>query len=154
MSRLFLLGDQNIGALASVSFLPVSIQGWFPVGLTGLISLLSKGLSRVFSSTTIRKHQSFGAYVSLWSSSHSCMWVLEKTIPLTIQIFADKMMALTFNTVCGFVIAFLPRGRCLIISWLQSTVHSNFQFSSGLFATPWTAPHQATLFITNSRSSA
>ena len=80
------------------------------------------------------------------------MWVLEKTIPLTIQIFVDKMMALTFNTVCGFVIAFLPRGRCLIISWLQSTVHSNFQFSSGLFATPWTAAYQTSLFITNSRS--
>ena len=61
MSQLFSSGDQNIGASASGSVLPMNIQGWFPLGLTGLISLQSKGLSRVFSSTLIRKHQFFGA---------------------------------------------------------------------------------------------
>ena len=68
MSLLFASGGQNIRALALV--LPVNIQGWFPSGLSGLISSLSKGLSRVFFSTTIRKHQFFGAQPSLWSNSH------------------------------------------------------------------------------------
>ena len=61
MSRLFTSGGQSIGASASASVLPVNIQSWFPSGLTGLISLLSKGLSRVFSNTTVQKHLFFGA---------------------------------------------------------------------------------------------
>ena len=68
----------SIGASASASVLPVTIQGWFPLGLTGLISLLSKGLWRVFSSTTVQKHQFFSAQLSLWSNSHICTWLLEK----------------------------------------------------------------------------
>ena len=67
MSRLFASGSQSIGALASV--LLMNIQSWFPLGLTGLISLLSMGLSRVFSST-IQKHQLLDAQPSLWSNSH------------------------------------------------------------------------------------
>ena len=59
MSRLFASGGPSIGASTSASVLPMNIQGWFPLGLTGLISLLSKGLSRVFSSTTLRRHQFF-----------------------------------------------------------------------------------------------
>ena len=61
MSQFFASGGQSIGASASVLVLPMNIQGWLPLGLTGLISLLSKGLSRVFSSTTICKHQFFSA---------------------------------------------------------------------------------------------
>ena len=76
VSRLFTSGGQTIGASASA--LPMNIQGWFPLGLTGFISLQSKGLSRVFSSTTIWKHQFFGAQSSLWSNSHSLTWLLEK----------------------------------------------------------------------------
>ena len=67
---LFASGGQTIGASVSVSVLPKNIQGWFPLGLTGLVSMLSKGLSRVFSSTTIWKHQFFCAQPSLWPSSH------------------------------------------------------------------------------------
>ena len=67
MSQLFTSGGQSIGASASV--LPVNIQGWFPLGLTGLISLLSKGFSRAFSNTTIWKHHFFGAQPYLWSNS-------------------------------------------------------------------------------------
>ena len=78
MSRLFASGDQSIGASASASVLPMNIQGWFPLELTGLISIQSMGLSRVFSSTTVGKHQFFGAQPSLWSSSHIHMWLLEK----------------------------------------------------------------------------
>ena len=58
--------------------LPVNIQDWFPLGLTGLISLVSKGLSRIFSSTTIRGHQFFSTQPSLWYISHICTWLLEK----------------------------------------------------------------------------
>ena len=71
MSQLFASGSQSIGASASISVLLMNIQGWFPLGLTGLISLLSKGFSGVFSSTTIWKHQFFGAQPSLWSNSHT-----------------------------------------------------------------------------------
>ena len=84
MSRLFSVsGGQSIGALASV--LPMNIQGWFPLGLIGLISLLSKGLARAFSSTPIWKHQFFSAQPSLWSNSHICIWLLEK--PWLWQLF-------------------------------------------------------------------
>ena len=77
MSQLFASGGQTIGASASASGLPINIQGWFPLGLTGLISLESKGLSKVFS-TTIQKHQFFGTQPSLWSNSHVYTWLLEK----------------------------------------------------------------------------
>ena len=78
MSQLFTSGDQSIEASASVSVLPMNIQGWFLLGLTGLISLQSNGCLRVFSSTTVRKHQFFGAQPSLWSNSHIHTWPLEK----------------------------------------------------------------------------
>ena len=69
-------GGQSIGASASV--LPMNIQDWFPLGWTGLISLQSKGLSRVFFNTTVQKHQFFSAQLSLWSVSHIHIWLLEK----------------------------------------------------------------------------
>ena len=75
MNQLFESGGQSIRALASV--LPVNIQVLFPLGLTGLISLLSRGLSRVFSSTTILKHQFFGAQPSLWSNSPICKYLVQ-----------------------------------------------------------------------------
>ena len=71
-------GGQIIETSASASVLPMNIQGWFPLGLTGWISLLSKGLPRVFSSTTVWKHQFFGAQPSLWSNYHIHTWLLEK----------------------------------------------------------------------------
>ena len=77
-SWLFTLGGQNIGTSASASVLPMNIQGWFPLGLTGLISLLYKRLSRVFPNTTVQKHQFFGVQPSLWSDSHIHTWLLEK----------------------------------------------------------------------------
>ena len=78
MSKLFTSSGQRTGALASASVLPMNTQGWFPLRLTGWISLLSKGLSRVFSSTTGWRHQFFSTQPSLWSSSHFCTWLLEK----------------------------------------------------------------------------
>ena len=72
-------GGQSIGASNSASVLPMNIQGWSPLGWTGLFSLLSKGLSRVFSSTTIRKQQFFSSESSLCSNSHIHTWLLEKS---------------------------------------------------------------------------
>ena len=95
-------------------------QGWFPLGLTGLISLQSKGISRVFSSTTVWKHQFFGALPSLWSNSDTHTRLLEKTTAFTIWTFVSKVMSLLSNTLSRFVITFLPRSNHLLISWLQS----------------------------------
>ena len=81
LSQLFVWGGQSIGALASASILPMNTQGWFPLGLTGwisLISLLSEGLSRVFSSTTTWKHQFFDTQPSLWSNIHTVTSLLGK----------------------------------------------------------------------------
>ena len=70
ISQFFESRGQSIGASTSASVLPMNIQDWFPLGFTGWISLESKGLSRVFSSTTVWKHQFFSAQLSLWSNSH------------------------------------------------------------------------------------
>ena len=78
MSHLFASDDKNTGASAQVLVLPVNIQGWSLLRLTGLISLLSKGLSVVFSSTTVWRYQLFGTLPSLWSRSHSGTWTLER----------------------------------------------------------------------------
>ena len=93
MSWLFVSGGQRFEASASASVLPMNIQDWFPLGLTALISLQSKQLSRVFSSTTVWKHQFFGAQTFLWSNSHIQIWQLEKTIALTRQTFASNLSA-------------------------------------------------------------
>ena len=85
--------------------------------MTAFISLLSRGLSGVFSSTTVQRHQFFGILPSLRSSSHNC--TTGKTIALTIQTFVGRVMTLLFNTLSRFVIAFLPRSKGLLISWLQ-----------------------------------
>ena len=77
-SQFFASGGQRIAGSASASVPPVNIQGWFPLRLTGLISLQSKGLSRVFSNFTVQKHQFFSTQLSLWSNSHILTWLLEK----------------------------------------------------------------------------
>ena len=100
---------------ASASVLPMNVQDWFPLGWTGLISLMSKGLSRVFFKTTVQKHQFFNAYLSLWSNSHIQTWPLE-TIALTLWTFVDKIMSLLFNMLSRFVIDFFPRSKHLLIS--------------------------------------
>ena len=78
ISRLFISDDQTIGASVSASVLLMKIQDWFPLGMTGLISLQFKGLSRVFSNTTVQKHEFFSVQTSLWSNSHIHIWLLEK----------------------------------------------------------------------------
>ena len=78
MSQVFTWGGQKIGVSASASVLPMSIQDWFPLGWTGWISLQSKGLSRVFSNTTVQKYQFFGSQLSSQSNSHVRTWPQEK----------------------------------------------------------------------------
>ena len=78
MSQLFAWGSQSTGASALASFLPMNTQDWPLLGWTGWISLQFKGLSRVFSNTTVQKHQFFGAQLSLQSNSHIHTWPLEK----------------------------------------------------------------------------
>ena len=78
VSQFFASGGQSFGISASASVLPMNIQDWFPLGWAGWIALQSKGLLRVFSNTTVQKHQSFGAQLSLWSNSHIHTWLLEK----------------------------------------------------------------------------
>ena len=107
---------QSIGVLASASVLPKNIQDWFPLGFTGLISLQSKGLSRLFSNSSKAP--------VLWRSvfftvqlSHQYI-ATGKTVALTIWTFVGK--CLLFNTLSRFVIAFLPRSKQLLVPWLQS----------------------------------
>ena len=78
VSQLFTSGGQSIGASASALVLSMNIQDWFPLGLTGLISLQSKGLSRVVSNTTVQKYQFFSTQPCLWSTSQICTWRLER----------------------------------------------------------------------------
>jgi len=110
---------QSIGASASASVLPMCIQGWFPLGLTGLISLLSKGLLRVFSSTTIWDHKFLGvqpSYGPTLTSIHD-YW---KDHSLDYMDLVSKMMPLHSNILSRFVITFLLRSKNLFTSWLQS----------------------------------
>ena len=87
MSRLFTSGGRNTGTSASASVLPMNIQGWFPLGLTGLLSLLSKGLSRVFSSTTVQKHRFLCTQPSLRVQLSHWNMTTGKTIAVTIWTF-------------------------------------------------------------------
>ena len=114
VSQLFASGGQSIGVSASASVLPMNIQGSFPLGLTGWIPFQSKRLPRVFSNTTVPKHQFFGAQLSLWSNSHPYM-TARKITALTRWIFVSKVMSLLFNILSSLVIAFLPRSMAAVL---------------------------------------
>ena len=119
MSWFFPSSGQSIVVLASALIFPMNIQDLFTLGWTGLISLKSKVLSRVFFNTTVQKHQFFGTQLSLVQLSHPHM-TTGKTIALTGWTFVGKIMSLLFNMLSRLVIAFLPRSKHLLISWLQS----------------------------------
>ena len=119
MNRLFTSHHQNTVASASASVLARSIPSWFPIRLTDLISLLSKGLSGVYSIITIRRHRFLDS--AFFMVQLSQLYVTTgKTIALTIQTFLDRVLCLLFNTPSTFVIDFLPRNNHLLISLLQS----------------------------------
>ena len=121
MSQPFTWGSQSIGVSASASVLPMNTQDWSPLGWTGWISWQSKGLSRVFSNTTVQKHQFFGTQPSSQSKLSHPYMTTGKTIALTRRTFVGKVMSLLFNMLSRLVIAFLPRSKSLLISWLQSS---------------------------------
>ena len=120
MSQLFAGGGQSTGVSASASVFPMDTQDRSPLGWTGWISLQSKGLSRVFSNTTVQKHQFFGAQPSLQSNSQHPYMTTGKTIALTRRTFVGQLMSLLLNMLSRLVITFLPRSQRLLISWLQS----------------------------------
>ena len=128
-SQYFALDGQSIGVSASASVLPMNIQDWFPLGWTGWISLQSVGLSRVFSNTTVTKHQFFGAQISSCQLSHPYM-TFGKTIALTRWTFVGKVMSLLFIMLPRLVITFLPRSKRLLISCLLLYFNKTQKLSS------------------------
>ena len=120
MSKLFAWGSQSTGVSFSTSVLPMNTQDWSPLEWTGWISLQSKGLSRVFSTTTVQKHQFFSAQLSSQSNSQHRYMTTGKTIALTRRTLVGKVMSLLLNILSRLVITFLPRSKHLLISWLQS----------------------------------
>ena len=119
MSQLVTSVSQSIGVSASTSDLPMNTQDW-SLGWTGWISLQSKGLSRVFSNTTVQKHQFFGTQLSFTVQLSHPHMTTGKTTALTRRTFVGKVMSLLFNMLSRLVITFLPRSKHLLISWLQS----------------------------------
>ena len=118
MSQLFKSDGQSIGISASASVLPMNIQDWFPLGWTGWISFMAKGLSRVPHHGSKALTLSF-LYFFIVQLSNPYMSI-GKTKALTRQTFVDKVMSLLFNKLSGLVVTFLPKSKCLLISWLQS----------------------------------
>ena len=118
MSQFFASGDQSIGASASASVLPMNNQNLFHLELTSLISLLSKVFSRVFSSTTIQKHQFFKAQPSLWSNSHIHTWLPEKT---WFWLYGPLSAKWCFCfLICGLGLSYFFFQGASVILWLQS----------------------------------
>ena len=115
VSQFFESGGQSIGVSASASVLSMNIQDWFTLRWTSWISLQSKGFSRVFSNITVQKHQYSAFYIV--QLSHTYM-TTGKTIALTRWTFVGKEMSLLFGMLSRLVIAFLPRRKHLLISWL------------------------------------
>ena len=125
MSQLFASGGQSIGVSASTCVLPMNTQDWSPLAWTGWISLQSKGLSRVFSNTTVQKHHS-SALSFIVQISHPFMST-GKTIALNRWTFIGKAMSLLFSMLSRLFITFLPRSKCLFISCLQSPSAANLE---------------------------
>ena len=119
MSQLFASAGQSTGVSASASVLSMNIQDQFPLGLTGLISLLSKGLSSLFQHHSLKAPIFWCSVFFVVQLSHSYM-TPGKTIALTRWTFVGKVMSLLFNTLSRFLIAILSRSKHLLISWLQS----------------------------------
>ena len=120
MSQLFPSDGQSIGVSASTSVLPMNTQDWSPLGWTGWMSFQSKGLSKESSPTPQFKSINSLALSFLYSPTLTSIHDYGKTIALTRWTFVDKIMSLLLNMLSRLVITFLPRSKCLLISWLQS----------------------------------
>ena len=125
MSQFFTSGGQRIGVSASESIFPMNTQDWFPLEWTGWTSLLSKGLSSLQFYSAVLQHYSSKASILRCSAffivklSHPYM-TTGMAIAFSKQTFVGKVMSLLFNMLSRLVITFLPRSKCLLISWLQS----------------------------------
>ena len=119
MSQLFASGGQSIQVWASTSVIKMNIQDWFPLGLTGWISLQSKGLSNLLQHHTSKASILRCSAFFIVQLSHPHI-TTGKTIALTRWTFVGKVMSLLFNMLSRLVITFLPRSKYLLISWLQS----------------------------------
>ena len=143
MSQLFTSGGQTIGASASASVFLINIQGWFPLGLTGLISLQSKGFSGVFSSTTIWKHQFFSAQLPLWPNSHVLLSVkaevlikewFQRSQPLAFAHTYKMLIFLTwtvwFSLINSNLLKLWLLGLCYQNSYIYWFLHSLFRVNA------------------------
>ena len=117
-SQLLASAVQSTGVTISASVFPMKIQGWFPLEMIGFIPSLFRGFLRVFFSTTVRKHQ-FLALNLIYGLALTSNMTTGKTKDLTIWTFVSKVMSLIFNTLSRSIIAFLPRSKHFLISWLQ-----------------------------------
>ena len=148
MSWLFTAGGQSTSSSASATALPVNIQDWFPLGLTDLISLQSKGLSRrVLFSTTVQMHQFFETQPSLWTNSHIHTWLLERKHSFDYIEFCQQSDVFAFNTLSRFA-SFPSREQASFNFMAEVTIRSDFwahemkicycfHFSPLLFAIKW-----------------
>ena len=148
MSWLFTAGGQSTSSSASATALPVNIQDWFPIGLTDLISLQSKGLSRrVLFSTTVQMHQFFETQPSLWTNSHIHTWLLERKHSFDYIEFCQQSDVFAFNTLSRFA-SFPSREQASFNFMAEVTIRSDFwahemkicycfHFSPLLFAIKW-----------------
>ena len=119
MSQLFASGGHSTGVSASVSVLPMNIEGWFPLGLTGLISLRPRDCQESSPTPQFKSIILWHSTLFMVKFSHPYM-TIGKTIALTRWSFVRKLMPLLFNMLSRLVIAFPPRSKCILISWLQS----------------------------------
>ena len=128
-SQIFTSAAQSIGVSASASVLPMNIQDWYPLGWTGWISFQSKGLSRVFSNSTVQKHQFFAAQHSLYSNSHIHTWLLE-TVALTrqnnVSTYVGKVMSLLFNMLSRVGLSFSSKDQASFNFMAAVTICSDF----------------------------
>ena len=124
MSHFFSSGGQSNGVSASALGLPMNIQDWSPLGWTGWISLQSKGLLRVFSNTTVQKHQFFGTQPSIWFNCHIHIWYW-KNHSFDLMDISWQVMSLLFNMLSRLLITFLSRSKYLLISWHPTVLTLN-----------------------------
>ena len=139
MSQFFTSGGQSIRVSASASVLQMNIQDGFPFRWTDWISLLSKGLARVFSTAQFKSISSLVSAFFIVQLSHTYM-TTGKNIALTRWTFVGKVISLLLNMPSRLVITFLPRSKCLLISWLPSPSAVILDF-----VTLWTVAHQTPL---------
>ena len=152
LSGLFTLGGQRVGASALVP--PINIQDWFPLGLTGLLFLQSKRLSRVFSNITIQKHQFFGTQPSLWSNFHIHTWLLDSQPSVQFSSVAQSCPTLCNpmnHSTPGLPVHHqLPEFTQIHVHWVGDAIQPSHPLSSPSPPAPNPSQHQGLFQWVNS----